>query len=67
MDRLHFHLKFLLSFDLLALPFTGGGQYLEIMHIPGHSKGSIAVHYPQQRILFTGCVLMYNTVPHAEQ
>ena len=32
----------------------GGGEYLNIVHVPGHTKGSIAVHYPARRELFTG-------------
>ena len=34
--------------------FLGGGDYLEILHVPGHTKGSIVIYYPQQQILFTG-------------
>ena len=36
------------------LRFLGGGEYLEILHVPGHTKGSIVIYYPQQQILFTG-------------
>ena len=32
----------------------GGGEWLEIMHVPGHSKGSIAIYYPSRKALFTG-------------
>ena len=32
----------------------GGGEYLEILHLPGHTNGSIAIYYPEKRELFTG-------------
>ena len=32
----------------------GGGEYLEVLHVPGHSKGSVAIYYPSKRELFTG-------------
>ena len=32
----------------------GGGEHLEILHVPGHTKGSIAIYYPSKRELFTG-------------
>lgn len=35
----------------------GGGHYLDVMHLPGHTKGSIALYYPQAHSLFTGDVV----------
>ncbi|ELT90809.1 hypothetical protein CAPTEDRAFT_89884 [Capitella teleta] len=32
----------------------GDGQYLDVMHYPGHTKGSIVLFYPQAHCLFTG-------------
>ena len=32
----------------------GNGEYLQILHTPGHTRGSITVFYPEKRILFTG-------------
>ena len=32
----------------------GSGHHLEIIHVPGHTKGSIAIYYPQARALFSG-------------
>ena len=32
----------------------GSGHHLEILHVPGHTKESIAVYYPQTGALFTG-------------
>ncbi|KAK2186978.1 hypothetical protein NP493_181g00013 [Ridgeia piscesae] len=32
----------------------GGGEHLEIMHMPGHTKGSIAIYYAAKQALFTG-------------
>lgn len=32
----------------------GGGEHLEIIHVPGHTKGSIAVYYPSKKEIFTG-------------
>ena len=43
------------TFSYFIAPlFLGGGDYLEILHVPGHTKGSIVIYYPQQQILFTG-------------
>ncbi len=33
---------------------AGGGEYLEILHTPGHTKGSICISYPHKKALFTG-------------
>ena len=35
----------------------GGGEKLEIMHLPGHSKGSIAVYNPRREELFSGDIV----------
>lgn len=32
----------------------GGGEHLEVIHLPGHTEGSIAIYYPAKRELFTG-------------
>lgn len=32
----------------------GGGEHLEIMHVPGHTRGSVAIYYPAMNELFTG-------------
>ena len=32
----------------------GAGDYLQIIHTPGHTKGSISIWYPAKRVLFTG-------------
>ena len=32
----------------------GDGEHLEIMHLPGHTKGSIAIYNPSKEELFTG-------------
>lgn len=32
----------------------GGHEYLQILHVPGHTKGSICVHYPAKNALFSG-------------
>ncbi len=32
----------------------GGGEHLEILHVPGHTQGSIAIYYPAKRELYTG-------------
>ena len=32
----------------------GDGQQLEILHVPGHTKGSIAIYYEEKQILFSG-------------
>lgn len=35
----------------------GGGQHLEVMHLPGHTRGSIALYYPETQEIFTGDVV----------
>ena len=32
----------------------GGGDHLQVVHVPGHTKGSIALYYPNKAALFTG-------------
>ncbi|KAK7054578.1 hypothetical protein SK128_015502 [Halocaridina rubra] len=32
----------------------GGGEYLEVIHNPGHTKGSISLWYPNKQALFSG-------------
>lgn len=32
----------------------GGGEHLEVLHVPGHTRGSIALYSPAKRELFTG-------------
>ncbi len=32
----------------------GEGEHLEVIHLPGHTQGSIAIYYPVKRELFTG-------------
>lgn len=32
----------------------GGGENLEIIHVPGHTKGSICIYYPARNALFSG-------------
>ena len=34
-----------------------GGMIWEVLHIPGHSAGAIALYYPQQKILIPGDVV----------
>ena len=35
----------------------GGSDFLEVLHLPGHTKGSIALYYPQKQELFTGDIV----------
>jgi cyclase len=43
-----------------SIRFTGsmtlrvGGHTFHLIHTPGHSKGQIAVHVPEERVVFTG-------------
>ncbi len=43
-----------------SIRFTGnltlrvGDHTFELLHTPGHSKGQIAVHIPEERVVFTG-------------
>lgn len=36
------------------LTLTVGDTTFEILHTPGHTPGQVAVHVPQQRVVFTG-------------
>jgi glyoxylase-like metal-dependent hydrolase (beta-lactamase superfamily II) len=35
----------------------GGGEHLEVMHYPGHTRGSIALYYPEKQELFSGDIV----------
>lgn len=36
------------------LTLTVGGHTFELLHTPGHTPGQIAVHVPEERVVFTG-------------
>lgn len=33
---------------------TAGDVSLEVIHVPGHAPGAVAIHWPEERALFTG-------------
>ena len=35
----------------------GEEEYVEIIHLPGHSTGSVAIHYPQGKSVFVGDIV----------
>jgi hydroxyacylglutathione hydrolase len=39
-----------------------GDIHLQVIHTPGHSPGSICLHWPQKKALFTGDVVFYQGV-----
>jgi glyoxylase-like metal-dependent hydrolase (beta-lactamase superfamily II) len=39
-----------------------GALHFEVIHVPGHSQGSVALHEPDERVLFTGDALFYETI-----
>lgn len=39
-----------------------GQSELKIMHVPGHSKGSIALYSPDQKFIISGDVLFYGSI-----
>lgn len=41
---------------------TIGTKYLEVIHVPGHSPGSIVLYAPESNILITGDVLFKNSI-----
>jgi glyoxylase-like metal-dependent hydrolase (beta-lactamase superfamily II) len=51
-DRLHEH----------GETFLVGEEEARVVHTPGHSAGSCALHFPRARIVFTGDTLMAGTV-----
>ena len=56
----------------MDLCFTGGEKihlandwYLEVLHVPGHSRGHLALYDPQQRALFSGDAVQGRGCPKA--
>lgn len=46
-----------------GMEFDLGGRVLEVIHLPGHTPGSIALLDRASRILFSGDAIMAGTVP----
>lgn len=46
-----------------GMEFDLGGRILEVIHLPGHTPGSIALLDRASRILFSGDTIMAGTVP----
>ncbi len=34
----------------------------EVLHTPGHTEGSVCLHFPEQRLLFAGDTLFHNSI-----
>ena len=47
---------------LEAGPLVLGGEIFEIIHIPGHSPGSVGVYWPARKALFCGDVVFDQSV-----
>ncbi len=43
-------------------PVTLGGETFEVIHVPGHSPGSLALYWPSKKVLFPGDVLFCQNV-----
>ncbi len=43
-------------------PLTLGGETFEIIHVPGHSPGSLALYWPSRKALFPGDVIFAQNV-----
>jgi glyoxylase-like metal-dependent hydrolase (beta-lactamase superfamily II) len=41
---------------------TFGNSYLQVLHVPGHSPGSLAFYSPQQHFVITGDVLFKGSI-----
>lgn len=39
-----------------------GSEYLEVIHVPGHSRGSIALYAPESGVVFTGDALFAGSI-----
>ncbi len=40
----------------------GGGETFHIYETPGHSPGSLSIHWPERKILFTGDLVFYEGI-----
>ena len=45
---------------------TLGNESLEILHVPGHSPGSVAIYWPDRRILVSGDVIFNQNVGRSD-
>lgn len=43
-------------------PYKFGNTELEIIHVPGHSPGGVALHHPKQKLLFCGDILFQGSI-----
>ncbi|MCK9274168.1 MAG: MBL fold metallo-hydrolase [Syntrophales bacterium] len=43
-------------------PVTFGSENFEVVHVPGHSPGSLALYWPVKKALFSGDVLFFQNV-----
>lgn len=39
---------------MISLSLVGDDEELIVMHVPGHTRGSVTCYYPKKRALFTG-------------
>ncbi|MBR6766861.1 MAG: MBL fold metallo-hydrolase [Clostridia bacterium] len=47
--------------DILAMEYEdtldAAGMHFDVVHTPGHTKGSVCLHLPEEKIMFTGDTL----------
>ena len=43
-----------------------GGTDIEVIHLPGHSKGSVCYYIPSEQVMFTGDLLFADTFGRAD-
>ncbi len=52
--------------DLKPGPYTLGSFNFTAIHTPGHSPGSISLHFPSEQAVFTGDLLFYRSIGRAD-
>ncbi|HPP87061.1 MAG TPA: MBL fold metallo-hydrolase [bacterium] len=50
------------NYNFFEKYFITDNLYFEVIHTPGHSKGSICILFPSQKIMFTGDTLFFENI-----
>ena len=54
--------EFRIDFYLQEGELHLGGETLDIYETPGHSPGSLSIHWPERKVLFTGDLVFYEGI-----
>ena len=54
--------EFRIDFYLNEGDFHWGEKVFHIYHTPGHSPGSLSIHWPERKALFTGDLVFYRGI-----